>query len=239
MPETLLDLESAAWTGLLAQSGVADPGGTIVVCGEGADAVAHALLHTGGPPPTVTVGDIVICSRSAMPEPVPGDPIVAPASVDTVIAIRRWPDRAQLAPVVAELRSWCKPNGTVVLAELDALRLVTAQPSRYPAAALYRTRPDIARVVRAGAVSSAELGLAAIRARIRRPAVVEFERPVATFDDPSAFRSGIEFGVLRGVDRLGDGLADTLQALRLERYVPRYPVVIVEPWVALVGTASS
>ncbi|NIV89316.1 MAG: hypothetical protein GWN35_21625, partial [Actinobacteria bacterium] len=158
-------------------------------------------------------------------------------SVDGVVMLHAWPSPSAVDRAAAIGAAWLRRGGTLVLAELDMARLRNATPSRYPAALLYTMYPEIAASLSVRSATSLQLAMAAVRAGLRDKTVMEIDRPVGVFRGPDEHRAGIEFGCWRGLEMLDAARYGPVVDAAATVGVGEWPLVELEPWIAVIGSA--
>jgi hypothetical protein len=224
MPD-LADIERAAWTALSAATGVSYRG-TTLVRGPGAREVSEALLSLGSS--TVIAEEAALDADHSDP---PDD------AVDTVILLHAWPAPDEAADAAKAATDWLRPGGWLVMADLDIKRLQGAPLRLYPSALLYQMFPSVREHLAARCTSAIGLVTSAVRAGLDGKVTTSIDRPLGVYASASEFRAAVEFGSWRGLEQLsGDDYGHLLDGIAAID-VGRWPLVEVEPWICVAGTA--
>lgn len=225
----------AAWRDTLASLGT-ERAQEVLVAGRN----VHALAEELPSPTSDEARGLAVLGPASFPVPPDATPMATglpDASMDVVVMLSAWSGLVEVGHVVREAGRVVRPGGTVWLGEPDLDVLTRSMPATYRAGLLYQAHPGVGAAVRAGVVTSGDLGVGLVRAGLRDVTVLHRDIPLASFATSADAVEAVRAGIWPGIGLLSpQELDDLLDSVRVSLRPPvRFPVVDFEPWTLVRG----
>lgn len=198
-------------------------------------------MRAGAAPLAVEADRFALLSDALDPAAVGRVRDLPAGSTDLVVIRRAWTHPGEVEAALVAAMQAVRPGGEVVVADLDARRLVAGPTQRYPVRLLYSSMPDVAERLMVSTASPGLLGAAAVRVGLREVAGYTYDDELSEHEDAASLWAGIRERGWRGSawvsqDRSGP-LFDQL-ATALARAIPAGSAVDREPWYAVIGSSG-
>jgi hypothetical protein len=208
------------------------------VAGEAAPSLARSLQAAGSPPIGLEADRLAVLGDIETPDDARSLDDLPTGSADFVVLRRAWESRPGMGQAVRGAFAMLRPGGCVVVAEIDAARLLEGPAVRYPDRVLYDADPGLAGSVRVAAMERTVLAVEMVRAGFRRVAVADVEVERGRHASAADYWQALASSARRPLAALPAEDAERLieeVAGDLARLAPLGPVVDREPWLMATG----
>jgi len=231
-------VDSMTWTGTLDALEI-DWAAPILVAGMDAAALADDCMSTGSAGIAAEGDDWFLLSSEHPAEAAESWHGLPQGMAGAVVLRAAWPDRPGLTTAVEAGAALVAPGGRLVVADIDADRLLEGSPVRYPYRFRFVLDPAAGASLRDESMSTADLTLEVGRAGMRDVVGVVIEEERGRYAGPAEYWTAVRDGAWPSLTEMPSYEREILLedlAAGLSRVSPMGEIVERRPWFAATGT---